>query len=85
MKFGAKLQELRQQAALSQPDFAERVGLSVGAVRDYEQGRRLPSWPVIVRLAHALKVTVDEFSKCDEVVITPEAPVENPPKKKPKR
>ena len=33
---------IRQRAGLSQPAFAARYGFSVGAVRDWEQGRRRP-------------------------------------------
>jgi transcriptional regulator with XRE-family HTH domain len=71
MKFGAKLQELRLAAKLSQPQFAERVGLSVAAIRNYEQGQRIPSWPAIVRISRALNVAVDTFSDCDEVAEKP--------------
>jgi transcriptional regulator with XRE-family HTH domain len=71
MKFGEKLKELRNGTDMSQPAFAERVELTVGAVRDYEQGRRLPSWPVLVRIARVLGVTVDTFSDCDEVAVKP--------------
>jgi putative transcriptional regulator len=33
---------IRNSLGLSQPDFAARFGFSVGAVRDWEQGRRQP-------------------------------------------
>jgi transcriptional regulator with XRE-family HTH domain len=67
MKFGKKLGDLRRAAQLTQEQFAERLRLTAGAVRDYEQGRRLPSWPVLVRMCRILNVTANEFSECDEV------------------
>jgi putative transcriptional regulator len=33
---------IRHSLGLSQSDFAARFGFSIGAVRDWEQGRRLP-------------------------------------------
>jgi putative transcriptional regulator len=33
---------IRKRAGLTQPAFAARYGFSVGAVRDWEQGRRRP-------------------------------------------
>ena len=36
---------LRNRPKLAQPEFAARFGLSVGAVRDWEQGRAVPDRP----------------------------------------
>lgn len=36
---------IRRKAGLSQPDFAERIGISVGTLRNWEQGRRTPTGP----------------------------------------
>jgi putative transcriptional regulator len=33
---------IRRKLGLSQPDFAERFGLPVGSIRDWEQGRSAP-------------------------------------------
>lgn len=33
---------IRHKTGLSQPEFANRFGLSVGALRDWEQGRKAP-------------------------------------------
>jgi putative transcriptional regulator len=33
---------IRRKSGLSQPEFAKRFGLSVGALRDWEQGRKAP-------------------------------------------
>ncbi len=36
---------LRKRLGLNQPEFAARFGLSVGTLRDWEQGRSLPDRP----------------------------------------
>jgi transcriptional regulator with XRE-family HTH domain len=68
MKFREKLRELRKTAGLSQPKLAERSGVALAAIRNYEQGQReSPSWVVILRLARGLGVSADVFAECDEV------------------
>lgn len=41
---------LRTRLDLAQPEFASRYGLSVGTVRDWEQGRTIPDRPAQVLL-----------------------------------
>ncbi len=41
---------LRARLDLAQPEFAARYGLSVGTVRDWEQGRTVPDRPAQVLL-----------------------------------
>jgi transcriptional regulator with XRE-family HTH domain len=71
MKFGARLRQLREEAELVQTEFAERAGVPLGTLRDYEQERRLPSWVAVVRMCRALGVSVDTFNDCDEVAAEP--------------
>lgn len=56
--FSAKLKELREKARLSQPQLAERTGLSKGYIGGMETGARgkRPSRDVILALARALDV-----------------------------
>ena len=42
---------IRRSLALSQASFAARFGFTVGAVRNWEQGRRRPEGPARVLLA----------------------------------
>ncbi len=46
---------LRTKLDLAQPEFAARFGLSVGTVRDWEQGRTVPDRPaqVLLRIIEA--------------------------------
>lgn len=41
-KFPARLRQVREKAGLSQSEFAERVGVSRGAISTYELGDRVP-------------------------------------------
>lgn len=62
-RFGKRLAELRQVAGLSQPELAEKSGISVGGIRGIEQGRRDPTWETVLALAEALGVSVAEFQE----------------------
>ena len=59
--FAGRLKELREQAGLTQPELADRAGLSKAGIADLEQGRREPSWATAVALAGALGVEVTAF------------------------
>ena len=42
---------VRRGTGLSQPAFAGRIGVSIGTLRNWEQGRRAPDGPARVLLA----------------------------------
>jgi putative transcriptional regulator len=42
---------IRNQTGLSQAAFARRIGVSVGTIRNWEQGRRVPQGPARILLA----------------------------------
>lgn len=44
------VRDLRKRLNLSQREFAERFGLPIGTIRDWEQGRRVPDRPAQVLL-----------------------------------
>jgi transcriptional regulator with XRE-family HTH domain len=58
---GQRLQELRRAKGMSQPQLAEAAKVSVGALRNWEQGRRLPYIDTAYRIARALGITVDDL------------------------
>jgi transcriptional regulator with XRE-family HTH domain len=68
--FAGRLRELREAAGLTQPQLAERAGLSKAGVADLEQGRREPSWKTVLALAAALNVDSTAFTQ---------EPAERPP------
>lgn len=49
------MKALRAKLELAQPEFAARYGLSVGTVRDCEQGRTVPDRPahILLRIIEA--------------------------------
>jgi transcriptional regulator with XRE-family HTH domain len=59
--FGERLKAHRETAGLSQPQLAERSGVPVGTIRDYEQGRRAPLLETAAKLARALKQPLEDF------------------------
>lgn len=42
---------IRNKTGLSQPAFARRIGVPVGTIRNWEQGRRSPQGPARILLA----------------------------------
>jgi transcriptional regulator with XRE-family HTH domain len=64
---GQRLQRLRREAGLSQRGLADRAGVPIGTLRNWEQGRREPYFSTAVRVAMALGVTLDELAaRADE-------------------
>jgi transcriptional regulator with XRE-family HTH domain len=78
--FAETLRELRERAGLTQAALAERSALSIGSVRNYEQGLREPYWAAVFRLAKALGVSPEEFAPAAEAHNKP-APKKTGPKK----
>jgi transcriptional regulator with XRE-family HTH domain len=64
MTFGGRLRELREAAGMTQVALAAAAGMSLGSVRNYEQGIREPYWQGVFRLAAALGVPCDAFAEC---------------------
>ena len=60
-KFGENLRKIRQIKRISQIDLAKNVGVDPTFISKLELGKRLPSLPILVRIADALNVTVDEL------------------------
>jgi transcriptional regulator with XRE-family HTH domain len=59
--FGTSLRETRKRRGLSQERLAELTGLSTNYVGEMERGLKAPGLPVIVRLARALDVGVNDL------------------------
>jgi transcriptional regulator with XRE-family HTH domain len=79
VEFKDKLKEVRQQRTLTQEQLAQRAGISLGNVRNYEQGLRQPSWAAVVKLSRALGVSADTFSACVPNSETESAEESKPP------
>ena len=60
--FASRLRELRNAAGLTQPELAERAGLTKDGIAHLEQGRRSPSWETVCALCKALGVDPNAFT-----------------------
>ena len=59
--FAEALTALRTAASLSIPDLARSSGLSDDVLRQYETGKRSPTWSSVQAIATALGVPTDAF------------------------
>jgi transcriptional regulator with XRE-family HTH domain len=62
MDFATRLRELRAKSEMTREDLAAKSGLSRGAIRDYEQGKRKPTLESAVKIADALGVDCTAFT-----------------------
>lgn len=67
MKFAERLKSARKEAGLSQGVLAEKAGISVRTLQNYEMGKRYPaSLDIAVSLASALGMTAEELLSAGE-------------------
>jgi transcriptional regulator with XRE-family HTH domain len=59
---GEKIQHLREARSLTQVQLAERSGVPLGSLRNYEQGLRQPLLKQAARLAKALGCSIDDIA-----------------------
>ena len=57
--FGEKLKLLRKRSGLSQEQLAQRLGVTKGMVSSYETSMRMPSYPVLLKIAQLFHVSTD--------------------------
>jgi len=78
--FGGRLQQLREQAGLTQAELAERAECFSLTISKLERGIQEPAWPLVVALAKALGVSCDAF-----VVEGGQAPEGSRPRGRPRK
>jgi transcriptional regulator with XRE-family HTH domain len=66
MRFGDKLQTLREKAGMSQSDLAKASGVPKTSIQTYEQHRREPLWSVLFKLCAGLGLSTEHFAECVE-------------------
>lgn len=57
--FMRRLKQLRREADITQPELADKLGVSKGAIGHWEAGTREPDLWMISRIAKLFKVSVD--------------------------
>ena len=58
-KFAKRLRQARRRAELTQEQLAEKAGIKRRTYAAYETARNQPSLDILVRIARALKCSVD--------------------------
>ena len=81
MTFADKLRELRVAAGLTQGSLAKASGISLGAIRDYEQGNKEPKLSSAQKLARALGTDCTAFEGTIRAEQEEEKPIGRPRKK----
>jgi transcriptional regulator with XRE-family HTH domain len=62
--FGDKIKELRTSAGMSQQELANKAGLSLRSIQNYESNQRYPKDVAILnKLCKALNTTIEELMK----------------------
>ncbi len=61
MGLGETMQQLREKIGLSQAALAEKSGLSLRSIQNWEQGHRAPGAKALLALAKVLKVPVERL------------------------
>ena len=64
---GERIKELREKLGFTQPELAEKIGLSLSSIRFYELGKVDPSLETICKMADYFQVSVDYLlNRADE-------------------
>src|ERR1700722_17325933 len=67
--FGLRLKQARLAAGLSLRALAEKVDVSPPAIQKYEQGKIVPSSDVLIKLAHALGISVEHLFRPQNITL----------------
>lgn len=62
---GQNIRKARKKAGLTLQDVGNLVGLSFGAISQYERGERVPDVVTMFKLSEALRCSVDEMATED--------------------
>lgn len=58
---GERIKELRNARKMTQNEFADRINVTKSMVSAYENGTRLPSYDVLIKIARLFKVSTDNL------------------------
>lgn len=56
---GNKIRELRTEQKMTQSNLAERLGVTKSSISSYENGSRLPSYDILLKIARIFKISTD--------------------------
>lgn len=58
---GEKIKSLRTAKRMTQQEFADRLHIAKSTVSAYENGSRVPSYDILLKIARVFKVSVDHL------------------------
>lgn len=61
---GSRIKELRVSQKITQNNFASRLGVTKSAISSYENGSRLPSYDILIKISRIFKVSTDYLLGC---------------------
>lgn len=61
---GNKIKELRVSQKITQNELATRLGVTKSAISSYENGSRLPSYDILIKISRIFKVSTDYLLGC---------------------
>ncbi len=61
MEFNERLKQLRGNAGLTQRQIADELGITIRAYQYYEEGKKYPPQPKLIKLTEILGATPDEL------------------------
>lgn len=68
---GSKIKALRVEQKMTQSEFAARLGVAKSSISSYENGSRLPSYEILIKMARIFKVSTDTLlGQADEHNLT---------------
>ena len=59
---GLKIKDRRKELGMTQPELAEKTGISQGSISRVKSGKLNPSFMAIIRICSALQMTTDELT-----------------------
>ncbi len=59
---GLKIKDRRKELGMTQPELAEKAGISQGSISRVESGKLNPTFMVMIRICSALHMTTDELA-----------------------
>ena len=60
-KIGKFIFELRKEKNMTQQELADKVGVTDRAISNWENGRRLPDYSILIRLCEELNISINEL------------------------
>ncbi len=69
MLIGKRLKEIRLSKGISQQALADKIGVSKVSVCGYENSKRIPSLPIVIKLAEVFDISIDELLGRDIKII----------------